>query len=651
MLEVLTEMMKQSETRKKNPNIRIHLPTSPVDGASLGYAFVTFETEEAARVAVDVINDAKFGKSVMKVYPYASLEKFEKLTEGSLPPKTNKKTEVVDLTVLESRLLDGRDQFVVRHEDETVVSWVDSLALDGATEVVYGGERDKASGKSWCKQQVMWSPSGKYLVTFHTQGLGLWGGPDFQRVGRFPHQGVVQAQFSPCERYILTWDGSANGKDKEPLIAWNVRMGTKKKTFMVDPSHAEWPIMKWSHDGSYFGRAVENGISVFCTPSMDLLDKAPIQMKGLTAFEWSPSDNFVAYWCPEDGNVPAHVAVYDVVNKKEIRSKNVFNVNDVSLFWQSRGDFFCAQVTRHSKTKRTLLTNFEFFRMRDSQVPNETLSMNEGIGAFSFEPGPGFRFGVVHTLLPDGVPGSTMNVSFFSLGAVKDGEKIEKLEMLERKACTNLIWSPTGGVVLLAFLDLGYMNAYNEEKPGDGSFEFYDVDAKHAFGVKSHFKCNEVAWDPSGRFLVSIVKQPMTGNVARKYMMGNAYQMWSFQGVKMGDEVKCDRLYQFLWRPRAKLLLTEEEQEKVRKNLPNTMKRYEKEDAMLKKRKQASENAGRVKMLSEFRFCMRERHEEFVLAQQERIKRGYIQPSSKAEFEEIVETVDEIISEKIEEIP
>ena len=52
---------------------------------------------------------------------------------------------------------------------------------------------------------VSWSPLGTYLATFHKQAIVLWGGKDFEKVGRFPHQNAKLLDFSPNEKYIVTW--------------------------------------------------------------------------------------------------------------------------------------------------------------------------------------------------------------------------------------------------------------------------------------------------------------------------------------------------------------------------------------------------------------------------------------------------------------
>jgi len=650
----LEEMLRQCD--EHNSGFKFQLPVD-AEGSTVGFGFVYFNMEEAARTCMKLVNGFKLGKYEIKVYPYAALDTYLNLSQ-EMPPQPA--PQYSDGLELESWLYDGREQFVVRHGAETAIHWVDSLAQSAEMEVVYDGERDKKQGKAWCRKQVMWSPNGKYLTTFHNQGIVIWGGKDFQRAGNFAHPMVSHAQFSPCERFLITFaEDDMDEEQTESLIVWNVRSQTKVKAFSdprreTRPGSSDWPFMRWSFDGSYFARAIENGISVFSTATMKLVDGKPVAARGISSFEWSPSDNVIAYWCPEEGDVPAKVVIFDPITKKEIRSKNLFNVSTVKLHWQNQGDFLCAQVTRHSKTKKTLFTNFEIFRMRDAGCPNETLSTMETVSSFAFEPHPGFRFAVVHSELPDGGVKAKMNVSLYSLGAVHGGVKMELIQTLEQRVCQEVSWSPAGGVIVLASLDLSVQASQlppGAPQPfiGNGSFEFYDVDAKQSLAHFEHYMCSEYKWDPSGRFVATIVSQPMFGDVAVKYTLENGFKLWSFQGQKLQEEPLQD-FYQFFWRPRPKPLLSEEEMEEIRKKLPQTIKRFEKRDAMQQKIKTAAKNEKKVRLLREFRNMMSERHQIFVGYQRKRIAAGLVKPSDEKAFTEIVEKVEELVSEKVEAV-
>ena len=325
--------------------------------------------------------------------------------------------------------------------------------------------------------------------------------------------------FSPNEKYIITWNGVQNNTDKEALIVWDVATGRKMRTFAV-AADAQWPILSWSHDDKYFARETKDGICVFQTPSMKMMEKKPIRATGVKEFKWSPGDNYIAYWAPEIDEKPARVVLLDPVRRREVRSKNLYNVSEVSLHWQSKGDFFCAEVLRHTKSKKTTFTNLEIFRMRDTNFPNEIIELKDKLIHFSFAPS-GCRLGIIH-----GKAGDVRNkVSFYTLDAVVRGAKVSKLYTEEDKQANLIKWSPNGNAVVLAGLtDIS------------GKLEFWDIDERMAINSAEHFMCNDIQWDPSGRVVASIVTQPMFESVAMKYTLENGFKLWTFQGVPIRDE-------------------------------------------------------------------------------------------------------------------
>jgi translation initiation factor 3 subunit B len=536
----LEEIMKQCD--EQNGGFRFQLPVDE-QGNTLGFGFGYFELEESARTCQKLMHNLKLGKYEIKVFSYSALDTYLNMPDELPAQEKPQYKEGVDS---DSWLYDGREQFVVRQSLETLIYWCDSLAMGGEPELAYGGEREKAGGKVWCRGPVMWSPRGRYLTTFHPKGLVIWGGPEFQRVGNFAHANVTHAEFSPCERFLLTFsEDSGDEADREALMVWNVRTQTKVKAF-ADPRfeqqsrQTEWPFLKWSFDGSYFARTIENGISVFATSTMKLVDGKPVPVRGIASFEWSPTDSVVAYWCPEEDDVPAKVVIFDPINKKELRSKNLFNVTSVKLFWHPQGDFVCAQVTRHTKTKKTTFTNFELFRIRDSGCPNETLSMTETVSHLAFEPN-GVRFAIVHSEIPDGGVKAKMNVSIYSLGTVKNGAKVEVVQVLEGRGCQEVIWSPSGNILVLASLDRTAMASQlppGAPQPfaGNGGFEFYDLEMKQSLARFEHYMCNEAKWDPSGRFFATLASQPMFGEVPVRYTLENGYRLYNFLGQKLHEE-------------------------------------------------------------------------------------------------------------------
>lgn len=57
----------------------------------------------------------------------------------------------------------------------------------------------------WTETFVQWSPLGTYITTLHRQGTAVWGGPGWERINRFAHAGVRLLEYSPNERYLITY--------------------------------------------------------------------------------------------------------------------------------------------------------------------------------------------------------------------------------------------------------------------------------------------------------------------------------------------------------------------------------------------------------------------------------------------------------------
>jgi len=522
---ILTNPFKSIGTIQKDG---LSLPTDS-EGNTLGFCFIAFETVESAEQAIKLTNGLKFDKKhTLEVFAYSDLEKYANWTEEYQVPETPAYSPGDNL---KSWLSDpaGRDQFVIRHGNNTEINWCEGMIMNAAESLAYDGERERQNGKVWCEMYVVWSPLGSLLATYHMQGVALWGGPVFNKQMRFAHKQVQHLAFSPSEKYLVTWNGKDDNKDPRALIVWDIATGCEMRAFKVSKQAngepAEWPVMKWSSDDSFFARMLEDGISIFETSTFKLLDKKPLKAKGVQNFEWSKSDNVIAYWAPEMANMPARVVLINPLTRIEMRSKNLFSVRDVKLHWQDAGDFLCAQVLRHTKSGKTTFTNLELFRMRDANIPNEMTEVKDIVEYFAWEP-KRERFGIIH-----GESSHRLNVSFYTTGAIKGGENVEKVYTIPNKQVSKLHWSPAGNAIIFSGNNI------------NGHIEFWDVDANVCTAEEEHFMCNEIQWDPSGRMVATIVTQPMFGSVAMKYQLENGYIMWTFQGQMLRKQ-QMERFFQ-----------------------------------------------------------------------------------------------------------
>merc|ERR1711957_1148440 len=302
----------------------------------------------------------------------------------------------------------------------------------------------------WTEKFVVWSPLGTYLLTVSERGVLLWGGNGFQMLQKFAHSNVQLVDFSPGERYLCTW--SPEGMDgEENLQIWDVKTGEVKRGFPTSREQPAWPMMHWSADEKTVMRqnAEDGSIQCFQLPSMQPACKR-IKYEGATGACFSPKDSIVCFWMKEKDQNPARVCLLEVPSRKEIRSKILFNVAQCRFFWHPSGEYLCVQVDRHSKSKKTIYTNFELFRVTAKDVPVEVLEFKDQVHAFAWEPN-GCCFVVLHGEPP------RIDVSFYTMGAEADKKvgvplQCEKITTLEKKGVNEVRWSPRGNSLILAGL-------------------------------------------------------------------------------------------------------------------------------------------------------------------------------------------------------
>lgn len=233
----------------------------------------------------------------------------------------------------------------------------------------------------------------------------------------------------------------------------------------------------------------------------------------------------MAFWMPEVMNQPARVSLMALPSRSIIRSKNLFNVHDCKLHWQSNGDYLCVKVDRHTKTGKTKYCNLELFRLREKDVPVQVIEIKDAVVAFAWEPA-GSRFALITSNDPNlanPLPGQMPKtaLSFYAYDQRK-GDFLLVKTLADNKSCNNLYWSPKGRHVLAATLgsnskfDLEWYDLDLDKPEGAAAAaaaagaggaqqtaEHNAADAIRCLVTREPYGTTDIEWDPSGRYVAT----------------------------------------------------------------------------------------------------------------------------------------------------
>lgn len=554
------------------------MPRDPETGISRGYLFIEFQTAEIAASVAKIANGYRLDKShVLSALKFADFDGLKELPEEFVEPAVE---SFVEKEFLKSWLLDpkARDQFVTCSGNQTNIYYNNR---SGAPEQTF-------SRASWTDGTVKWSPLGSFLCTFHGQGVALWGGASWTKLSRFPHTQVKGAFFSPQERFLVTQSAFNPSNPSDPnVFVWEVQTGKVLRAFIVEELTGEdlsalesRCVLQWSFDDSHASRVLSDHVAIYEVPSFALIDKKGLKVDGVREISWSPVDLNLVYWVPGNENTPSRVALWNLPTRQVVRTKNLFNVQEVSVHWQSEGEFLAIKVDRYAqKNKKNITSSIELFRLKVKDIPVEVIEApggGERVDHFSWEP-LGTRFLTNQSFEFKSV------VSIFNASAMipGKGESVQLLKSLERKQLTRWSWSPRGEYFVLAGLD-----------STSAFLEFWSCTDFSCLAVKDHFMATDLEWDPSGRFVSSWVSY-------WRHQIDNGFMLWDFKGDLISKQNQ-PRFTAFAWRPRPRTLLSKPQIKEIKKNMKTLSARYESEDAQSQEQSTASASETRKRTLEEW---------------------------------------------------
>ena len=628
----MKKLLKKTLNTKYNPISHYELCKTE-KGGTTGHLLLAFINEDEAASAASKLDGLKFDKSHrLVVHTFAELEQAASYPAEYTPPTEEELEEAIP-TGMQENLKEwttdalGREQIVMKAENSVTLAWAEQ---DRAPEPIF--ERE-----GWTDTYTMWSPKGSYLATFHTDeddvavGVALWGGADMKKIQKFPHRGVKLIQFSPQERYLVTWSSlPPNPQDldnTQALMVWDILTGKSIYSSKVPKSdasnHFTWPLYQWAGDDSSFARMTSDrsGIRIISVPDMT---KSKVDLPGVAAFAMSPTAPLLAGWVPEHGDTPARIALMNTKGKL-IRHKNLFKVVSVDIHWQQKGEYLCVQVERVSKSGKTFFVNLEFFRVQDKEVPIETVRLDTRVIRFAWEP-TGSRFAIIHGAALD-VP--RPDVSLYVLTK----KKVDHIKTIEGKPANEIFWSPTGRHLVIAGL-----------RELNGKLEFWSAQPAECLAITEHLKATTVEWDPTGRFVATYISTWSYGNE-------NGYKLWSFSGNELRSEL-VDNFYQLSWRPRPDSLLNKGAWKKLKKTLHKKSIEYDRIDTVRKSSLDSRKRERRNKLAADYAAILDRIAADTAAMEETRMALLYSAggPSytPESDFEEVEVEVEELLKEVVE---
>jgi len=550
------------------------------DGVTKGVVFAEYEDAKMAAAALKVVSGKKLDSAhILEAFPLSDFEKTRDLPDEFVPPEqapfiANDR----DFSWLEDdKILRGCEIFATHEKTCTTIGMFNPKDPK-APVTMFRKER-------WCPPGFCWSPEGTYFVAMTEKGAiafpvtasSLAEKPKI----KMECKNVSHVDFSPHERYAFT----RNNNDKK-LYLWDVaqedpakqRIGTFDEApdmFVFDAS--ERFFVRRANPESKEGKV--GAIEVF---NIEKRKRSFIRVPGMTNMSISPRDSLVATYSPEQGNQGASIRIIDITNGNTLRSHTLYKSLSCDFFWQPDGHFLAARVDSFIKGKKRV-SCLVMFRMDEREFPTQIIDeATQRITTLAWEPGFGTRFAYASTDAPETSAsfGKKGNVSIYDMRCY--GSKATRVQVLEKKPCSRLSWSPQQGVLLMCDLT-----------PPSGPVEFYDVASNTSLTTVQHFNTQNtsVEWDPSGRFvaLVSSSAGASSGDAG--------YDIYSFTGRLLHHVVDM-ALSQFLWRPRPPTALDAKRTQRLRESLPKLREEFQAEEQQ-ESHKSAQANAKKLQAVSD----------------------------------------------------
>ena len=482
---------------------------------------------------------------------------------------------------------------------------------------------------------------GTYLVTYHTQGIKLWGGNDFVSLGRFMHPNVETMEFSPCETYIITYSADPfppgynhhahNNAPVENIIVWNVITGAKLRAFTYKNAldvkmQVQVILTEEAKGGKKVERLIRGKVTAYDERTYkytiaedsvlhhDIAADKVQAMQNPNVLKWSHDGKFLARLSADAIQV-YELPTLKLLDNKSFAAKDMLNFcwspkQNMLSYWSPTSGNLPAMINIVS-VDRTVLCSRKCFDILEGHMVWQSEGDYLCVYMTKFQNKKRSYVVMFFRVKEPEVPVELLELTepIIHIAWEPSGERVSIVHG-ESKAAKVAIYSMTsttknsksGASTTVKLLTLvttvsnvpcteniwspaGGITAIAHFVTGDScTFQLYDIDNNVALATRKHERCTGLYWDPSGRIIASTTTSPMiNGNIIRgaPLQVDDSYNLWSFQGAPI-CVVRKEKLYKFIWRPRPNNLLTLEARKAIVKNLKKYEKIFEREDKIRK---------------------------------------------------------------------
>ncbi len=184
--------------------------------------YLIYSTAAQAKNAFKVLNNFKFKSDLhFKCYfvkDYQQIVDFKKAPQEPM--------QKIDEARMEYNLDENfRDQICYREEGKICVNWFDHLNKGIEEHQVIGNKKDTVL-------KVGFSNKSLYAFACRPDGVYLYFGARLENQLFFPQKNPIDVKFSPCDKYMVTFNGSdAKLRTRENFILWAIDEEIKMKSF------------------------------------------------------------------------------------------------------------------------------------------------------------------------------------------------------------------------------------------------------------------------------------------------------------------------------------------------------------------------------------------------------------------------------------